>query len=189
VGNVGEKSHRGRGLLLVIATFECAVLAQGCAHQSKAGPSALGPEEHLRRPSATSARSIITGPEAINFGIVPQQSTQIHWFEVVNNSEQTVELDEVQTSCDCLEFGLTEQSISARGRVLGWARMNLSKVPHFKGPLKIQVTVSKKDGSLGFQVIVAADIRSAGTFLGFPVHSTGSSEDLPAPVPMRIANE
>jgi len=125
----------------------------------------------------------------IDFGLVPQGGSQRQYFELSNSTVRALEIDRIETSCDCLSIDLGNPDLKPREKTLGLVTLDLSHAPGFIGKLTAEVAGVGVNGDVWFKIQVEVDVRPSKDFgkLGTdPGLERRTNGDLPSPVPMPL---
>jgi hypothetical protein len=120
----------------------------------------------------------------LDFGIVPQASLQRLYFELLNRSDNAVELDRMDASCDCLEVHIAKVRIEPGEKVLACAQLNLQLASDFVGGLRIEVMGFSRDADAVFAMTTDADVRPATYFEPFGQSERQETGIPPLPIAM-----
>jgi hypothetical protein len=159
-------------------------LAAGCDGVIGAVPGDVSAAGSVRSNPEVSTTPLVSSRTTLDFGIVPQGSQQRLFFELSNASDEPIELDRIETSCECLEMTVSRMRLSAGEAVLACAKLDLAVAPRFTGGLGIEVRGYAQDGLLVFAINIDADVRPSWTFENFRLELQTKIPDVSQPVPM-----
>jgi hypothetical protein len=109
--------------------------------------SAAEPKVELLRPSIPS----------IDFGTMPQSERREIIFWLTNPSPESVEIADIESSCDCFQVDLERRTVVAGAKIKAVARLELDKEPHFTGELQPEVRATTPSGNIAF--LLRASVR------------------------------
>jgi len=104
--------------------------------------------------------------------------------EFENRSGDPVEIDQVDTSCDCLLVKLSSARLDGGKRSIVVLDLDLAGASDFTGNLVIDITGLSASGKRLFSLKVHVDVRPAMAFAMFGETESQYGASLPAPAPM-----
>jgi hypothetical protein len=150
-----------------------------------AAPGAVSAARPVRSDQDTAMTPLVPSRTSLDFGIVPQGSQHCAFFELA--SDELIELDRIETSCECLEVTVAKRSANAAEKLLASALLELSRASDFTGVLEIEVVGMTKLEAGAFRLTVNCDVRPKSEFDGLGTDSrllSKDSESVPVPLPM-----
>jgi hypothetical protein len=122
------------GSCLILSGFASYLFASWAAQASK-------PPAKVSRSSEVSSLTLLVPSQAkLDLGILPKGGSASATFWLHNPREQTVEVGEVSTSCDCLEVSLPTKTISPGQTIMASANVDLSHDRRFVGKLRLEAS-------------------------------------------------
>jgi hypothetical protein len=133
---------RGLALSLVIGVVAAAAVLY--ARSS----ARLNVEQHnvpaVSEPAGSLPASVLVVEDCVSrLGRVPSGSRTEGAFTLHNNSTEPVELDRIETSCECLAVEVAERAIAPGARVKARYVLDLGHEPRFAGSLSLTATGHK----------------------------------------------
>lgn len=102
---------------------------------------------------------VVAQPEGIECGTVEQSGEVILSGEVINRSQQSVEISGVRTSCPCAEFTLEHKRLEPGQRSKYELRLSFSHEPDFQGGLSITIEGLSRDSRVVFETTARVIVK------------------------------
>jgi hypothetical protein len=77
---------------------------------------------------------------------------------LVNNSSDTVEIEHIESSCDCFRVDLGRNVISPGEEINATLTLDLVREPDFVGAMRLEVTGFTKTGATAFVIHVDTNV-------------------------------
>jgi hypothetical protein len=116
--------------------------------------------------SVSSARDTARGngllevfPRELDLGTIARGTSGKAEFVLRNTSSQPVQINQVETSCPCLDIRFPEV-VEPDAEMRGEAVLDMSREPHFTGNLAIILRGKTGEKKLAFDMVVMAEVRN-----------------------------
>lgn len=120
----------------------------------------------------------------IDLGIVPQGREQHEYFELTNPTAKRIEIDRIETSCDCLNITLANPEIPPGANVLACADLDLTRAIDFRGKVRIEAKGLTTRDQIAFLINIEVDARPKTEFGNLENSFHVDPQVPPKPVPM-----
>jgi hypothetical protein len=158
----------------------CVGSIAGCG--GGAGESLAAPPG--RTDAETSATPLVPSRTTLDFGIVPQGQERRHYATLKNDVGRRVEIERVETNCDCLRVSLAGSGLDAGEEMMICLYLDLSAASDFVGKLVTEIAGFGSDGKTVFLLRVRADVRPVSSFASFEEIEEPPTSTPPLPVTM-----
>jgi hypothetical protein len=98
-------------------------------------------------------------PNPLSLGTLHRGKYARNSFVIRNRSSEPVDLDHLETSCECVQVILPTHSLAPGQEMLGELEVNLAQKPMFTGSLAVDVVASMPNGEILFRLLVEAEVR------------------------------
>jgi hypothetical protein len=129
--------RRGKSGLLFVGCLLVSGLASyqfaSWAGQPGARPPNVPQNSEVSRPTP-----LIPSPAKLDLGALAKGGNASTTFWLHNPTERTVNIEEVRTSCDCLDVSMDAKTIFPGQKIIACAKIDLSDDPTFLGKLRLE---------------------------------------------------
>ncbi len=99
-------------------------------------------------------------PGVIDLGTMVQGERREFVVDLQSPSDTPIEVDAIESSCDCLEVTLPGRVVGARQKILARLKLDLSAEPTFAGKLRLEVVARNKQvGQVAFRIIAMVTVK------------------------------
>lgn len=115
------------------------------------------------RPATAEPATLLTGPTELDLGKVPAGGKSKQTIFFVNEGLEPVVVDEISTSCDCLQLTPSRVTVARSERVPFHVNLNLAREAAFAGNLRIEVSGKTPSGAIAFNLVARVESVRRGS--------------------------
>lgn len=149
------------GILLAATVVSLSLLLYWVGLTSPRTTSPTAITQVLEVPTESAAATALTpSKRRFDFGVLPKGGQAQETFWLHNPSKDPVEIDRIDTSCDCFVVILAAKTVPPNDKILATIKLDFSHDNNFFGSLGMQATAAINSGNgVAFEVHVDVIVK------------------------------